>query len=117
MAAEFGSKLVLPCDVAEDAQITELFQCLEKSWDSLDALVHSVAYAPADQLEGDYLGHIHREGFRIAHDISSYSLAHSRKPPSPFAKKSRSGRPYLKLFRCRTRGSKLQRHGSCQSLP
>ncbi len=74
-AAEFGSDIVIPCDVTIDSDITGLFDALAKRWDALDALVHSVAFAPREALDGDYLNNLDREGFRIAHDISSYSLA------------------------------------------
>lgn len=74
MAAEWGSQIVLPCDVSKDEEVTSAFKELAKHWDSLDIIVHSVAYAPANQLEGDYLEHLDRDGFNIAHDISSYSL-------------------------------------------
>jgi len=74
-AAEFGSDIVIPCDVTIDSEITGMFDQLGKHWDSLDAMVHSVAFAPREALDGDYLDNLDREGFRIAHDISSYSLA------------------------------------------
>jgi enoyl-[acyl-carrier protein] reductase I len=74
MAKEWQTQIVLPCDVSSDEQIKELFANLAKHWDGLDIIVHSVAFAPADQLEGDYLDALNREGFRIAHDISSFSL-------------------------------------------
>lgn len=89
MAAEFDSNIVLPCDVAIDEQITETFTQLAKQWDGLDILVHSIAYAPADQLEGDYLENVSREGFRIAHDVSSYSLAALAKAAYPLMEKRR----------------------------
>lgn len=75
MAGELGSNLVFPCDVAEDAQITGLFDALSKKWDGLDVLVHSIAFAPRDQLEGTYIDTVNREGFNTAHEVSSYSLA------------------------------------------
>lgn len=74
MAAEFNSALVFPCDVALDGEITQLFKQLNTHWNTLDILVHSVAYAPADQISGDFIECTNREGFRIAHDISAYSL-------------------------------------------
>ncbi len=74
-AAEFGSDIVLPCDVSIDSEITGLFDHLGRRWESLECLVHSVAFAPREALDGDYLANLDREGFRIAHDISSYSLA------------------------------------------
>lgn len=74
MAAEFNSSLTFPCDVASDTEIQAVFKDLGKHWDHLDILIHSVAFAPADQIGGDYIEHANREGFRIAHDISAYSL-------------------------------------------
>ncbi len=75
LAADFDSTIVLPCDVAEDAQIDALFPALAKHWDGFDILVHSVAFVPRAALDGDYLDAVNREYFRIAHDISSYSFA------------------------------------------
>lgn len=75
MGKELNAATVLPCDVGSDEQITQLFKELATTWDGLDIIVHSVAYAPADQLEGDYLNAVNREGFRIAHDVSSFSFA------------------------------------------
>jgi enoyl-[acyl-carrier protein] reductase I len=74
MAAEFNSAMTYPCDVAHDTEITNLFNNLKQHWDKLDILVHSVAYAPADQISGDFVTSTNREGFKIAHDISAYSL-------------------------------------------
>jgi enoyl-[acyl-carrier protein] reductase I len=65
---------LLPCDVANDAEIDNVFIELRKHWDSLDGIVHSIAFAPKDQLEGDFVENINREGFRAAHEISSYSF-------------------------------------------
>lgn len=83
MAADWGSQIVLPCDVSSDDQINNVFSALSKQWDGLDIIIHSVAFAPADQLEGDYLDNVTREGFRIAHEISSYSLAALAKAAQP----------------------------------
>lgn len=82
-ANEFGSDLVLPCDVASDEQITALFETLGKNWDGLDGLVHSIAYAPAEAIEGDFLEGINRDAFRIAHEISSYSYPALAKAARP----------------------------------
>ncbi len=75
MAAELGSEIVVPCDVSSDAQIEAVFDKLDDFWDGLDILVHSVAFAPREALEGDYLDSVSREAFNIAHEISSYSFA------------------------------------------
>ncbi len=82
-ATAFGSDIVLPCDVASDEQIDAVFATLGERWDGLDILVHSVAFAPRELLEGDFLDNITREGFRIAHEISSYSLAALAKAARP----------------------------------
>ena len=83
MAGETGSGIVLPCDVSSDAQIEKVFEDLKTHWDGLDIIVHSVAFAPKEQLEGDYLAGVTREGFQIAHDISSYSFAALAKAGRP----------------------------------
>ena len=73
-AHECGSDIVLPCDVAEDESINNLFSDLAQRWDKFDGFVHSIGYAPGDQLDGDYVNAVTREGFKIAHDISAYSF-------------------------------------------
>ena len=61
------------CDVSKDEEIASLFATLEERHGKLHTLVHSVAYAPADELKGEFLNTT-REGFRIAMDVSVYSL-------------------------------------------
>ncbi|MGO9864827.1 MAG: enoyl-ACP reductase [Terriglobales bacterium] len=61
------------CDVSNDAAIAGLFERLKERYGKLHVLVHSVAYAPAEELKGDFVN-TSREGFRIAHDVSVYSL-------------------------------------------
>lgn len=75
LAGELGSDIVVACDVSHDSEIEAMFEHLDDYWDGLDIIVHSLAYAPKDQLDGDYVDVVTREGFRIAHDISSYSFA------------------------------------------
>jgi enoyl-[acyl-carrier protein] reductase I len=72
---EFDSDLLFPCDVSNDDEIARCFDDLGKHWNSLDGIVHSIAFAPREALSGDYLESVNREAFRIAHDISSYSFA------------------------------------------
>jgi enoyl-[acyl-carrier protein] reductase I len=83
MAKGFGATLVTPMDVASDAEIDSAFAQVGEAWDSLDIIVHSVAFAPREQLAGGYLDSVTREGFQIAHDISSYSLAALAKAGRP----------------------------------
>lgn len=75
MAAEFGSDAVFPCDVAEDEQIDGLFSALGERWDGLDGVVHAIAFAPREAIQGDLYDGLTREAFRVAHDVSAYSFA------------------------------------------
>ena len=83
LAREFGAERVYPCDVADDAQIEALFAELGKSWDGLDGLVHAIAFAPREALKGPFHESVSREAFRVAHDVSSYSLAALAKVAMP----------------------------------
>ncbi|HIG64090.1 MAG TPA: enoyl-ACP reductase [Methyloprofundus sp.] len=74
MAAECDSNITIECDVSSDEQIDKVFTELGKQWDGLDCIVHSVAFAPREALDGDFVAATTRENFRIAHDISSYSF-------------------------------------------
>jgi len=75
LAAQCNSSIVLPCDVAIDAEIDHVFSELGNTWDGIDSIVHAVAFAPREALDGDYLESVSRESFAVAHDISSYSFA------------------------------------------
>jgi len=83
MAGELDSNIAMPLDVGSDEQIERFFADLGGHWDGFDILVHSVGFAPQDQLAGGYLDCVTREGFRIAHDISSYSFAALAKAARP----------------------------------
>ncbi len=74
MAGECNSDITIECDVSSDEQIENVFTELAKQWDGLDCIVHSVAYAPREALDGNYVDATTRENFLIAHDISSYSF-------------------------------------------
>lgn len=82
-AAECGSDISLPLDVGDDAQIEAAFAALGQRWDSFDIVVHSVAFAPREELQGSFVEAVTREGFRQAHDISAYSLAALAKAARP----------------------------------
>ena len=83
MAAEFGSKTVFEMDVANDQSIENAFAQLKQAWDSIDIVVHAVAFAPTDAIRGGFVESTTRENFRIAHDISSYSLTAIAKAAAP----------------------------------
>ena len=74
-AEELGSDFTMPLDVAQDDQIEAVGDTLADRWGHVDIVVHAVAYAPRDHLDGDYLANLTREGFSQSHDISSYSFA------------------------------------------
>jgi enoyl-[acyl-carrier protein] reductase I len=74
LAADFESEIVLPCDVASDAEISAMVQSLRSRWDGLDGLVHAIAFAPREAIAGELLDGLSREAFRQAHDISAYSF-------------------------------------------
>lgn len=75
LAQEFGTAPVLPCDVANDGEISALFTELRKRWNGLDGIVHSIAFAPREALKGEFLDGLTRDAFRVAHDVSAYSFA------------------------------------------
>jgi enoyl-[acyl-carrier protein] reductase I len=83
MAKEFGAAAVFDMDVGSDQSIADAFATLRKTWDGLDIVVHAVAFAPSDAIRGGFVESTNRENFRIAHDISSYSLTAIAKEAAP----------------------------------
>ena len=83
IAEGLGSDILIQCDVSDDDSINSSFKELSKTWSNFDGLVHSIGFAPADQLEGDFVDVTTREGFKIAHDISSYSFTALAKAAKP----------------------------------
>src|SRR5438046_4091075 len=74
LVGEFGEKTPLfPCDVSSDDEIKAFFESMRRETDRVDLMLHSLAYAPKEALEGDFVSTT-REAFRTAHDISAYSL-------------------------------------------
>ena len=74
LAKEYDSNILIECDVASDTSIENSFKQLQNYWDTFDGFVHSIGFAPADQLTGNFVDVTTREGFKVAHDISSYSF-------------------------------------------
>ncbi len=74
LAGEVDSRLVMPMDVGIDAEIDAAFTRLKGEWQSLDVIVHSVAFAPREALTGGFVESTTRENFTIAHSVSSYSF-------------------------------------------
>lgn len=84
LAKQLGSDITFVMDVASDEEISKGFAQLKSRWDRFDILVHAVAFAPREALTGGFLDATQREGFRVAHDISSYSLTALVRASLPF---------------------------------
>jgi enoyl-[acyl-carrier protein] reductase I len=74
LAAQLGSRLVMPLDVQSDEQLDAAFARLGSEWGQLDIVVHAVAFAPREALAGSFTANTSREAFRLAHEVSSYSF-------------------------------------------
>src|SRR5947209_17954949 len=74
LAGTFGADtLILPCDVTKDDEIAQVFKTVGEKFGKLHLLLHSVAFAPKDALEGQFVN-TSRDAFKVAHDVSAYSL-------------------------------------------
>ena len=82
LAEQVGSDMVLPCDVTDEAQVAKTFDTINERWGGLDVLVHSVAYANKDDLNGRF-SDTNREGFLRAIEVSAYSLVHLSREARP----------------------------------
>jgi enoyl-[acyl-carrier protein] reductase I len=87
LAATLPGSVLYPCDVSSDAEVTELFGGVARDFGRLDTVVHSVAFAQREDLEGEFLN-TSREGFRVAHDISAYSLVAVTRAAAPLLEQS-----------------------------
>jgi enoyl-[acyl-carrier protein] reductase I len=90
LTSSLNDCLLLPCDVTNDGEIDAVFATVAERFGRLDALVHSVAFAPKDDLENDFFK-TSREGFKTAHDISAYSLVGLTRAALPLFEKSGGG--------------------------
>lgn len=75
LGAQLDCEIFMPCDLGSDIEISSAFDTLSQHWSSLDIIVHSAAFAPREELEGDYVDNVTRDGYRISHDVSAYSFA------------------------------------------
>jgi len=90
LTSTIPNSLLLPCDVTSDEEIIRTFEAVDAEFGRLDVLVHSVAFAPAKELEDSY-HKTSREGYRIAQDISSYSLVGLTRAAMPLFEKAGGG--------------------------
>jgi len=74
LAESVGSEVIVPCDVTDDASMDACFKAVKDKWGEIDFLVHSIAFAGKDQLEGSFVDNTTREGFLSAMNISAYSF-------------------------------------------
>lgn len=75
LAGRLDSDFLMPLDVTDDEQIAGVARGIDERWGGVDIVVHAIAHAPRDHLDGDYLENLTREGFAQSHDVSSYSFA------------------------------------------
>jgi enoyl-[acyl-carrier protein] reductase I len=90
LTATMNGSLLLPCDVTNDGEIDSVFKSVEREFGRLDTLVHSVAFAPREDLENDFVK-TSRDGFKLAHDISAYSLVAVTRAAMPLMEKAGGG--------------------------
>ena len=90
LAESVGASIIAPCDVGNDAQLDELFAHVQEKWGSLDYLIHSVAFANKEDLDGRFVD-TSRAGFALAMDISAYSLVACAKRAEPLMEKNGGG--------------------------
>ncbi|MDQ3283564.1 MAG: enoyl-ACP reductase [Acidobacteriota bacterium] len=90
LASALPGSLLLQCDVTNDAEVEAVYASIDKEWGKLDAVLHSVAFAPKEDLEGDFVN-TSREGFKLAHDISAYSLVAVTRAAVPLLTKTGGG--------------------------
>ncbi len=90
LASTISGSLILPCDVTVDAEIDAVFKAVDEQFGRLDALVHSVAYAPREDLENEFV-RTSREGFKVAQEISAYSLVALTRRALPLMEKNGGG--------------------------
>jgi enoyl-[acyl-carrier protein] reductase I len=86
LAKDLGSDITFEMDVGSDESIARGVAHLKTRWEAFDILVHAVAFAPREALTGNFIDATTREGFRVAHDISSYSLTALARESVPFMK-------------------------------
>src|SRR5438552_7796736 len=90
LAATLPGSVLYPCDVGSDEDVVAIFERLTRDFGALDTLVHSVAFANREDLEGEFLA-TPREGFRVAHDVSAYSLVAVTRAATPLLERSGQG--------------------------
>ena len=90
IASEFGSSIFIPLDVADDQNIINAFTELKKVWDNFDIMIHSLAFAPTEELKGSFVESVTRDGFETAHQISSYSFAAMAREAKPMLNENAS---------------------------
>ena len=74
LAEEWKADICIPCDVSSDKEIEKAFKEISSFWEGIDCIVHAVGFAPSNELDGDFADVSTREGFQVAHDVSSYSF-------------------------------------------
>ena len=116
-AEQLGAGFTAPCDVSTDEQIEQLREAVQQHWDYVDIVVHSIAFAPREQLVGLYLDSVDRTGFQLAHDVSSYSFSALARTFSPNDERPQRRNLDTDLHWLVALNARLQRHGFGKSQP
>jgi enoyl-[acyl-carrier protein] reductase I len=96
LAPQVGAKILLPCEATQPADLDKVFTALDKEWGRLDFLVHAIAFAKADELEGEYIK-ASQEGFALALNVSAYTLTAMARAARPLLAKAEKGASVVTL--------------------
>jgi len=96
LAPQVGAKILLPCEATQPADLEKVFAALDKEWGRLDFLVHAIAFAKADELEGEYIK-ASQEGFALALNVSAYTLTAMARAARPLLAKAEKGASIVTL--------------------
>ena len=90
LAPQVGAKILLPCEATQEADLTRVFGALDHDWGRLDFMVHAIAFAKSDELEGEYLK-TSQDGFALALNVSAYTLTAMARAARPLLAKAENG--------------------------
>jgi enoyl-[acyl-carrier protein] reductase I len=96
LAPEIGAKLVLPCEATEEKDLIRVFEAVDREWGRLDFLVHAIAFAKKEELEGEYLKAT-ADGFQLAMNVSAYTLTAMTRIARPLLAKAEKGSSVVAL--------------------
>lgn len=96
LAPEVGAKVLLQCEATQEADLTRVFDTLDKEWGSLDFMVHAIAFAKSEELSGEYMKAT-QDGFALALNVSAYTLTAMARAARPLMAKAQNGASIVTL--------------------